>query len=94
MADSFSNWMPTHNLIATSNDNDDEQDRELLMENHPFVPRFSSFRDELNNLSQLRKLYRTMPDRGTGPLTDDEKLEIIRRNNENQDQDDQENDNE
>lgn len=42
------------------------------------VPPF--FQSEMNNVSQLAKLYQNIPIYGNGPLTDDEKSEIARRN--------------
>lgn len=74
--------MPSLNLIASNaGDGDDEQSSELFMPNRPFGPRLSFFQSELHNLSQLSKLYQNIPVYGNGPLTDDEKREIARRNN-------------
>ncbi|KAL7732693.1 hypothetical protein ACLKA6_013611 [Drosophila palustris] len=82
MAESYPNWMPSLNLVVgNAGDGDDEQGSELFMPNRPFGPRLSFFQSELHNLSQLSKLYQNIPVYGNGPLTDDEKREIARRNN-------------
>ncbi|KAH8365871.1 hypothetical protein KR093_006701 [Drosophila rubida] len=80
MADSFSSWMSTPSTLA-NNGEDDEQGSELFTQQRLFGPRLSFFQNELSNLSQLAKLYHNIPVYGNGPLTDDEKREIARRNN-------------
>ncbi|KAH8398314.1 hypothetical protein KR215_005832 [Drosophila sulfurigaster] len=85
MADSFSNWMSTPSTLTNNVDDvddNDEQGSELFSQQHRlFGPRLSFVQNELSNLSQLAKLYRNIPVYGNGPLTDDEKREIARRNN-------------
>lgn len=94
--------MPSLNLVV-NNEDDDEQNGDHFMQNRPYGQRFSLFQNELSNLNPLAKLYQNIPVYGTGPLTDDEKREIARRNNafvpgpteaESQQADDQQNANE
>ncbi|TDG44145.1 hypothetical protein AWZ03_009422 [Drosophila navojoa] len=80
MSDSFSNWMPSLNLIVNTED-DDEQNSDPFAQNRAVGSRLSLFQNDLNNLSPLPKLYPNAPVYGIGPLTDDEKRDIARRNN-------------
>lgn len=101
MSDSFSNWMPSLNLIV--NNEDDDEQNETFAQNRTFGSRLSLFQSELSNLNPLTKLYQNATVYGSGPLTDDEKRDIARRNNafvpgpaeaDNQEPDAQQNENE
>ncbi|KAH8402882.1 hypothetical protein KR222_008487, partial [Zaprionus bogoriensis] len=77
MADPFSNWLPPHSPLTA---NADGQEELFMHNNRAYAPRLSFFQNELNNVNQLAKLYQNIPVYGNGPLTDDEKSEIARRN--------------
>ncbi|KAH8278317.1 hypothetical protein KR044_012426 [Drosophila immigrans] len=81
MADSFSSWMSSPSTAANNGDEDEQGSSGLFTQPRLFGPRLSFFQGELSNLSQLAKLYHNIPVYGNGPLTDDEKREIARRNN-------------
>lgn len=88
MADhSFSNWLPPLSLMpGNEQDEQEEAGGELFRHNnrqytaHHHRPLSPFIQSEMNNVNQLAKLYQNIPIYGNGPLTDDEKSEIARRN--------------